>query len=154
MEFRHSIPFLLLCLLMVFPGCAKLENVEEDIVGTWKFNQVDYTSDIIRVTCPDCSANLTEDYEGQVLEFNEDKSFMHLDANDSILFAGNWEVREEINNYFDRFGEIRASSFVLDLTVDSPPEPLDYIIRNTGNKRLDVMHLDTAGTFYIILKPN
>ena len=154
MQNRFRLLLLVFSVFIMLTACAKIENIEDDIVGTWRFNQVDYTSDIIRATCPECSANLTDDYAGQKLEFNDDKTFNHLDANDSTLFAGNWEVEEVATNYFDRFGEVRVSGYTLRLNVADPPEPGDLLLRNTSKKKLDVMRIDTAGTFYMILKPN
>ena len=149
--FKIAAPFLIL--LLMFTGCAKVEDLEEDVVGSWRFNQVDYSSDLGRASCPDCLANLTEEYEGQILEFNEDKKFFHLDANDSTLFAGDWVIEQEQTNYFDRFGEVKAANFTLRLNVTDPPAPGNFLIRNTTKKKLDLIRIDTLGTYYMIMKP-
>lgn len=151
---KRLLPFLIcLTLLLGYSSCVQIENLEEDIIGTWRFNQVDYTSDLVRVTCPECSSDLTDTYEGQKMEFNDDFSFAHLDANDSVLVAGTWEVIEEGVNYFDRFGEVKAAGYQLDLSTTSTPEPEDFILRTTSKKKLDLVRLDTAGTYYMIMKP-
>lgn len=83
---KNLVPFLLLSLLISCQQNNDLTYTEKRLVGSWFYNDVDYT--------PRWSFknDITSDYFGDILTFNDDFSFMYENNVTGELYQGVWQV--------------------------------------------------------------
>ncbi|MBK9590570.1 MAG: hypothetical protein IPO32_03370 [Crocinitomicaceae bacterium] len=85
---KNLIPFLLLGVLVSCQKTDELTYTEKRLIGSWFLTNVDYT--------PRWSfrTDITGDYFGQIMTFNEDFSFQFENTATGIVSQGVWEVNQ------------------------------------------------------------
>ena len=89
---KNFLPFIFLALIVSCQKADKLTYTEKRVVGSWFYTNVDFA--------PFWSfkKDITKDYFGQILTFNNDFSFTLENTVTNELFQGIWQVNVSSNS--------------------------------------------------------
>ena len=107
--FKPRLPLGIILLMMGSFSCTieeRLENKEERLLGTWEIEKAFYQddNDLFR-------DNLTDEFEGDLLDFYDDFTVVYDDAQTREIFFGDW-VLHAYRDYYDDDSDV---DFLLDM---------------------------------------
>ncbi len=142
----------LLCSISIFlfTACsdnARLNRKEDRLIGFWEFEKATFKEDgaLFR-------DNITDDFEGDVLEFYSNYEAVYDDVSAGILFFGDWELILDR----DSFDGEEDVEFFLDMRFfDEFNRPaFDYFtsVTTLTNNRLELIASNPRGRFTFKLR--
>lgn len=142
---KHTISILFSLTVFVLSSCsneALLNRRENRLIGTWEFDKVSFKEDgaLFR-------DNLTDDYEGDLIEFFPNYTALYDDASLNAIFEGDW------NLYLDRNadGDDSDAEYFLDMIFydDINREEFSYFTNATRltNNNMTLIASTRAGQF-------
>ena len=147
-KIHHSV--LILFVISLFSSCTieeRLERKEDRLMGAWVFEKAFYNddNDLFR-------DNLTRDYEGDILEFFEDRFVLYEDVGTNEVFYGDWGL----NATRRQFDDEQDVEFFLDMEFYDDRDRFAFsyfstVTRLTWNKLHFKVH-DRAGVYTFRLR--
>lgn len=144
----------ILALVLLGTGCTREGAIlrrEDRLIGAWEIDRVTYKRDFALF-----ARDITDEYEGDVMEFYTDYSAAYDDASLGAVFFGSWILLYEEDEYWSEDGDISELDWHLDANFydDVVNEEFFFFgdINRLTRSRLNFEMLDARGEFRFRLR--
>lgn len=118
--FQYSL-FILLSVLFI--SCTKysFKSVDKKIVGQWDFDKV-----TIRKNWALSSTDITNQYQDNILQFNDNGDFYSIDTYNKDTLIGNWDI--EVLEYMNSSDVMETDYFLHLYTYNNATSDIEHYI--------------------------